>query len=154
MPALYGTQIPMIGYLQSVISGERRGFFPAILRGKLLVLSWIYLGVVKLRRWLYSKGVPRARNLPCKVISVGNVAAGGSGKTPAVIAIARMFREQYDLSVAILSRGYRSQVRDSAVVSDGEKSQLARRSHPDRQRSSPDRAYGRPQMEFSDRHSG
>jgi len=76
--------------------------------------------MVKLRRWLYSKGVPLAKNLPCKVISVGNVAAGGSGKTPAVIAIARMFREHYDLSVAILSRGYRSQVRDSAVVSDGE----------------------------------
>ena len=110
----------MIGYLQSVISGERRGFFSAVLRLKLLVLSWIYLGVVKLRRWLFSKGVLRVRNLPCKVISVGNVAAGGSGKTPAVIAIARMLREYDDLSVAVLSRGYRSGVRGSAVVSDGE----------------------------------
>jgi len=111
----------MIGYLQSVISGERRGFFSAVLRLKLLVLSWIYLGMVKLRRWLYSMGVLRVRNLPCKVISVGNVAAGGSGKTPAVIAVARMLSEHDDLSIAVLSRGYRSQVRGSAVVSDGEK---------------------------------
>jgi len=113
-------QIPKMGYLDSVISGERRGFFSAILKSRLLQTSWIYLGIVKLRRWLCSKGVPRTKHLPCKVISVGNVVVGGSGKTPAAIAIARMLKEHGGLNVVVLSRGYRSKVRGPAVASDGE----------------------------------
>jgi len=107
-----------MSYLESVISGERRGLFSAILRSELSQISWICLGIAKLRRWLYSKGVPRAKHLPCKVISVGNVVVGGSGKTPAVIAIARMLKEHTDSNVVILSRGYRSKVRGPVVVSD------------------------------------
>ncbi|MFC1718216.1 tetraacyldisaccharide 4'-kinase [Candidatus Poribacteria bacterium] len=92
----------------------------AILKLALLKISWIYLGAAKLRVWLYSKDLLRTRHLPCKVISVGNIIAGGSGKTPTVIAIARMLRERPKLSVAVLSRGYRSKTRCSTVVSDGE----------------------------------
>ncbi len=110
----------MIGYLESVISGKRRGFFPAILRFGLLLISWIYLGTVRLRRRLYSEGILRGKRLSCKVISVGNVVAGGSGKTPAVMAIAGMLKEHTSLRVAVLSRGYRSKARGIAVVSDGE----------------------------------
>lgn len=110
----------LVNYLERVISGERRGISSAILKLALLKTSWVYLGAVKLRRWLYSKGILRTRRIPCKVISVGNVVAGGSGKTPAVIAIARMLKEHSDLSIAVLSRGYRSKVRCPAVVSDGE----------------------------------
>lgn len=109
-----------MSYLERVISGERRDLFSAILRLKLLQISWICLGAVKLRRWLYSKGIPRTKHLPCKVISVGNVVVGGSGKTPAVMAIAGMLKAHTDLSVAVLSRGYRSKVRGPDVVSDGE----------------------------------
>ena len=121
---LYGTSHRsterLIGYLESVVSGERRGFFSAILKFKLLQISWICLGMVKLRRWLYSKGILRAKHLPCKVVSVGNVVVGGSGKTPAVVAIARMLKECMNPGLAVLSRGYRSTSRRPAVVSDGE----------------------------------
>ena len=110
----------LVKHLESVISGERRGVSSAILKLALLKISWIYLGAVKLRRWLYSKGLLRTKHLPCKVISVGNVVAGGGGKTPTVIAIARMLKERPDLSIAVLSRGYRSKTRCPAVVSDGE----------------------------------
>jgi tetraacyldisaccharide 4'-kinase len=105
--------------LESVVSGERLGFFSAILKLKLLQISWICLGMVKLRRWFYSKGVLCAKHLPCKVISVGNVVVGGSGKTPAVVAIARMLKECMDPGLAVLSRGYHSTSRGPAVVSDG-----------------------------------
>jgi len=81
----------------------------------------MYLGAVWLRRWLYSKGILSTTHLPCKVISVGNVVMGGSGKTPAVIAIARMLKERSDLRIAVLSRGYHSKTRNPAVVSDGAK---------------------------------
>lgn len=111
----------LVSYLESVISGERRGIIAAVLKLVLLKISWMYLGAVWLRRWLYSKGILRTRHLPCKVISVGNVVAGGSGKTPAVIAIARMLKERSDLRMAILSRGYHSKTRSPAVVSDGER---------------------------------
>jgi len=107
----------LVSYLESVISGRRIGVFSAVLKFGLLPLSWAFLGTVKLRRWLYFRGILRARHLPCKVISVGNVAAGGSGKTPAVIAIARILRKR---NVAVLSRGYHSDAKSAAVVSDGE----------------------------------
>ena len=109
----------LISYLEVVISGERRGLLTAILRFALLQISWICLGIVKLRRFFYSRGFLLAKHLPCKVISIGNIVAGGSGKTPAVITTARIIRENTGLSVAILSRGYRSKVRGPAVVSDG-----------------------------------
>lgn len=75
--------------------------------------------MVKLRRYLYSRGILQAKRLPCKVISIGNVVVGGSGKTPATITIARLLDKYTDLKIAIASRGYRSKSKDCAVVSDG-----------------------------------
>lgn len=109
----------LIGYLEGIITEERRGFFSAILKSKLLLLSWMCLTIVKFRRWLYSRGILRSRRLPCKVISIGNVVAGGSGKTPAVMAIAAMLKDCMGLKVGVLSRGYQSRIRGLAVVSDG-----------------------------------
>ena len=65
----------------------------------------LYRGVNRLRRALYRRGVLKAKRLPKPVISVGNIAIGGTGKTPAVIAICR-FLEDRGLRVAVLTRGY------------------------------------------------
>jgi tetraacyldisaccharide 4'-kinase len=71
--------------------------------------------------WLgYETGLWRSRRLPCRVISVGNVTLGGTGKTPFTIWLAQWCRQQ-GWSVAVLSRGYGS--RGSAacrVVSAGD----------------------------------
>jgi len=116
----FGIQMSkIIVYLESVISGERSGIFPSFLRIKLLLISYLTLGMVKIRRWLYSRGLLRSENLPCKVISVGNVVVGGSGKTPTVIAIAKLLKEDSDLKIAVVSRGYRSKTKGNAIVSDG-----------------------------------
>jgi tetraacyldisaccharide 4'-kinase len=71
------------------------------------------------RVWAYRRGlVPRAR-LRGAVISVGNLAVGGSGKTPVVALIASML-QRAGFRVAILSRGYGGSFRGEAlVVSDG-----------------------------------
>lgn len=65
----------------------------------------LYRGVNRLRRFLYAAGVFRQQRLPRPVISVGNIAAGGGGKTPAVIRIANFFAEN-GIKPAVLTRGY------------------------------------------------
>jgi tetraacyldisaccharide 4'-kinase len=65
----------------------------------------LYRGVNRVRRSLYRVGVLKAKRLPKPVISVGNIAIGGAGKTPAVITICR-FLEQRGLKVIVLTRGY------------------------------------------------
>ncbi|MDY6850992.1 MAG: tetraacyldisaccharide 4'-kinase [Thermodesulfobacteriota bacterium] len=80
----------------------------------------IYGLAVRLRLWLDRKGFWGARTLPAWVISVGNLTVGGTGKTPAVILIARSMRDR-GYRTAVLSRGYRSRSSERVnVVSDGE----------------------------------
>jgi tetraacyldisaccharide 4'-kinase len=65
----------------------------------------LYRGVNRARRALYRAGVLQAKRLHRPVLSVGNIAAGGAGKTPAVIAVCR-YLEAHGLRVAVLTRGY------------------------------------------------
>lgn len=71
----------------------------------------LYRGVNRLRRRLYrSRGLGpfnpmKGKRLHRPVISIGNIAAGGTGKTPAVIAVARHLTA-HGLRVAVLTRGY------------------------------------------------
>jgi tetraacyldisaccharide 4'-kinase len=72
----------------------------------LLALAGVLLRRVNwARRALYRAGVLRSRSLPKPVISIGNIAAGGAGKTPAVIALARYLGGK-GMKVAVLTRGY------------------------------------------------
>lgn len=69
-------------------------------------LSRIYLSVIQIRLFLYSKGIFRHHTLGCQVISVGNLTVGGTGKTPVVEIFARELQKA-GRNVAILSRGYK-----------------------------------------------
>lgn len=71
----------------------------------LLDVSWLYGALIKLRRKLYSSGVLHSMRLPVPVIVVGNVIAGGAGKTPVVMALAQLLQTQ-GWHVGIVSRGY------------------------------------------------
>jgi tetraacyldisaccharide 4'-kinase len=85
----------------------------------LLVLSVVYGGSWTIRARLYQKGVLPAKTLPCRVVSIGNLVAGGTGKTPMTIFVARMIREM-GYRVVVISRGYRGRMEDpGGVVSDG-----------------------------------
>jgi tetraacyldisaccharide 4'-kinase len=69
-------------------------------------LSCIFRFVVSVRYWFYDFGVLRRFPLGCQVISIGNVTAGGTGKTPVTEKFARELTAA-GRKVAILSRGYR-----------------------------------------------
>ena len=61
--------------------------------------------VNRVRRALYRAGVLKAKRLPRPVISIGNIAMGGTGKTPAAIAVTEYLKGK-GLNVAVLMRGY------------------------------------------------
>lgn len=69
------------------------------------MIQTLWHGVNRVRRALYRAGILRGKRLHRPVISIGNIAAGGTGKTPAVIALARYLHGR-GLKVAVLTRGY------------------------------------------------
>jgi len=77
-----------------------------LLLGLLKVLSLVFAGVVAIRYFLYDTGILRRFPLGIQVISIGNVTAGGTGKTPVTEIFARTLAAE-GRRVAILSRGYR-----------------------------------------------
>ncbi|HUT34793.1 MAG TPA: tetraacyldisaccharide 4'-kinase [Planctomycetota bacterium] len=87
------------------ISGERRGPLAAAVRASLSVLSAPYWAACSTRLALYHWGLLACRELDARVISVGNITTGGTGKTPLVVWIARWLVGR-GVRAAILSRGY------------------------------------------------
>ena len=71
----------------------------------------LWNGAARLRVRLYRSGLLRQERLAAKVISVGNIAWGGTGKTPFTIWLARRLQDGR-LRVSILTRGYRRASRD------------------------------------------
>ena len=95
---------PRDHYLR-LISGAARGPTPALERLALRAASLPYGLAVRLRNAAYRLGWLSSRRAGVPVVSVGNLTAGGTGKTPCVAYVARYYR-RLDRRVAILSRGY------------------------------------------------
>jgi tetraacyldisaccharide 4'-kinase len=85
----------------------------------LLPLSWLYAAGARIHRALYERGLLRRRRLACRVVSVGNLVVGGSGKTPTAAYVARGLRGRGH-RVVVATRGYGRAGREPVeVVSDG-----------------------------------
>lgn len=71
----------------------------------LLPLAWLYRALVQSRRWLYRVGLFSSESVNATVIVVGNLVAGGGGKTPLTMAIVAHLK-QTGYRVGIVSRGH------------------------------------------------
>jgi tetraacyldisaccharide 4'-kinase len=102
-----------------IISPERKFYHvPAFLLLK--AASLFYCLGLRLNRLSYRLGLFPTRRLKVRVISVGNLTLGGTGKTPIVIMIAENLRD-HGFKPAILSRGYGGSSREQVnVVCDGQ----------------------------------
>ncbi|MFH1008079.1 MAG: tetraacyldisaccharide 4'-kinase [Candidatus Latescibacterota bacterium] len=90
-----------------------------MLRRGLVGLSVLFGIVVRTRSLAYrSRFLLRDFRLPTRVISVGNIAVGGTGKTPLVMLLAQYF-QRAEKRVVIISRGYKRKGKGVVVVSDG-----------------------------------
>lgn len=78
-------------------------------------LSWLYGGLSGLRRQLYRAGWLRVQQLARPVVVVGNVLAGGTGKTPVVMALVEHLQSA-GLACGVISRGWGRLTRDCREV--------------------------------------
>jgi tetraacyldisaccharide 4'-kinase len=78
-------------------------------------LSAIYGGAVGVRNALYDRRWLRSQWLQGSVVSVGNISAGGSGKTPFVILLGELLQAR-GICFDVLSRGYGRQTRGVLLV--------------------------------------
>ena len=95
-----------------VIFGRAKGFRAALMRFLMRALSGIFRILVQLRLWRYRSGWKQQHHLCTRVVAIGNITVGGTGKTPVVELLARSLRDR-GRKVAILSRGYKSKKLDA-----------------------------------------
>ena len=90
-------------------------------RGPLAWLLWpvsvVYALITSLRRTFYALGIFKTNRVRAKVIVVGNVVAGGAGKTPVVMALV-MHLQARGWQVGVVSRGYGRSSTDCREVQD------------------------------------
>lgn len=114
-------KIQMKGLLIDILHDDSKPDVMHPLLFSFYLLSLLYGGAVRLRNLLYDCGIFKTRKIECKVISIGNITVGGTGKTPMVIMLANLLKER-GYRPAVLSRGYGGRNRNSInVVSDGKR---------------------------------
>jgi tetraacyldisaccharide 4'-kinase len=97
---------------------ETPGATNAVLRALLAPASALYGAAAMLRGGAYRVGVLRSRAVDARIVSIGNLRVGGTGKTPLTRWLAREAHAR-GARVAIVSRGYGGRRGKAHVVGDG-----------------------------------
>lgn len=86
------------------------------LRKLLFPLGGIYWLVTFIRNWLYDLGFFTSKSYELPIIAIGNLSAGGTGKTPQTEYIIRLLKDTY--KIAVLSRGYKRSSKGFVLAND------------------------------------
>jgi tetraacyldisaccharide 4'-kinase len=70
----------------------------------LLPISFCYGLVMSIRNWMFNTGILKSTGFDVPIISIGNLSAGGTGKTPHIEYLVRLLKDRF--FIATLSRGY------------------------------------------------
>lgn len=95
----------MVTYITDVIEGRRRGTF---IKGPLYAMSGLFEAGVKLRNFAFDQRWFKEKKVSIPVISVGNIIAGGTGKTSFIQRLTKDLNSYGKISILI--RGYHSEI--------------------------------------------
>ncbi|OGS76337.1 MAG: tetraacyldisaccharide 4'-kinase, partial [Flavobacteria bacterium RIFCSPLOWO2_12_FULL_31_7] len=87
-----------------------------LLRKILFPIGFIYWLVTFIRNWLYDVGFFKSKSYNLPVIAIGNLSAGGTGKTPHTEYLIRLLRDNF--KVAVLSRGYKRSTKGYVLANE------------------------------------
>ena len=103
---------------ESFLRGETTGPFWALLRWPLIPLGLCFGELAAFRLWLYQRGHLNSEDPGIRVISVGNLVTGGTGKTPFVRLLAEMLLAMRERPL-ILGRGYGARDETGSLDEEG-----------------------------------
>ena len=92
-------------YILSIMKDERKTPDAYIVSFFLEIASFVYLFLLKCVYFLYKKNILRSHKVKPRVISIGNITLGGTGKTPFTITLSENIKKM-GRRVAVLTRGY------------------------------------------------
>jgi tetraacyldisaccharide 4'-kinase len=102
---------------KAMFSEEKSRFFS--FESVLAAASVLYSIVIRIRNRLYELKIFRQNKLQCKVISVGNITAGGTGKTPMTVYLAEKLT-MLGYKIVVVSRGYKGNFeKKGGIISNG-----------------------------------
>jgi tetraacyldisaccharide 4'-kinase len=87
-----------------------------LLRKILFPIAIIYWLVTFIRNWLYDVGFFNSKSYNLPIIAIGNLSAGGTGKTPHTEYLIRLLKDKY--KVAVLSRGYKRSTKGFVLANE------------------------------------
>ena len=111
--------MPESASVQRFLTKTERSLGEWLVAWLLLPFAFLYWISTTARRGLYRAGLFRQVRLPAKVISVGGITIGGSGKTPAVIHLAE-YLQSIGKKTLILTRGYGGETQTAVIVRPGD----------------------------------
>ena len=108
---------------RKLISSQSGSLGAIILRYLLAIAAIGYSLAVRLRNFLYSKGLLKVHHVDAAVICVGNITVGGTGKTPLVVWLCNLITQNPKLKTqnckcAILTRGYKAGAQENKDLKD------------------------------------